>query len=65
MSPTNIITLQAKSPTGKVKVPFESNPKPYPEYLYSCMSVFLVCLFAPNRQFSNVGSKLLRVELDS
>ena len=36
------------------KVPFLSNPIPYPEYLNSSISLCLVKLTAPNKQFSNV-----------
>ena len=32
-----------------------SNPIPYPKYLYLSISVFLVNLTDPNKQFSNVG----------
>ena len=36
------------------KVPFLSNPMPYPEYLYSLiLLIFLVEVTAPNKQFSN------------
>ena len=34
---------------------FLSDPVPYPEYSYSSISIFLVKLTAPNKQFSNVG----------
>ena len=37
------------------KVPFLSNPMPYPECLYLSISTFLVKATAPNKQFSNVG----------
>ena len=46
----------------KKKLPFESNPIPYPVYLYLSMSVFLVSLTAPNNQFSKAGSKLLKLD---
>ena len=39
---------------GCEKVPLESNPVPYPEYLYLSMSAFLVNLTEPNRQLSKV-----------
>ena len=48
-------------PSGNKKVPFESNPIPYPVYLYLSMLLFLVSLTAPSKQFSNAGSKLLRM----
>ena len=63
MSAPKIIKLQANSPLGNTKVPFASNPIPYPEYLYLSMSVFLVSLTTPNRHFSKVGLKLVRVEI--
>ena len=48
------IALLPYLPLGCEKVPFYSNPIPYPEYLYLSMSAFFVNLTAPNRQFSKV-----------
>ena len=33
------------------KLPFESKPIPYPEYLYLLLSAFFVILTAPNKEF--------------
>ena len=54
-----------KLPLGNKKLPFASNPIPYPEYFYLLISAFLVNLTAPNKQFSKAKSKLLRFELNS
>ena len=40
---------------GNEKLPYLSNPIPYPEYPYLSMSKILVNLTAPNKQFSSVG----------
>ena len=53
------ITLLPYPPLGCVKLPLESNPIPYPEYLYLSMSASFVNLTAPNRQFSKVTPQLL------
>ena len=53
-----IITFLSSPPLGCEKLPLESNPIPYPEYLYS-ISVFLVNLIEPIRQFSKVMLKSL------
>ena len=45
------------------KLPFESKSMPYLLYLYLSMSLLLVTLTAPNKQFCRVGSKSL--EFDS
>ena len=55
-SAPKIITFLPSPPLGCVKLPLESNPIPYPEYLCLSTSVFFVNLTAPNRQFCNVGS---------
>ena len=52
------IAFCPKLPSGNKKVPFESNPIPYAVYLYLSMSLFLVSLTAPNKQFSKAVSKL-------
>ena len=54
--------ILTKTVSENEKVPFESNPVPYPVYLYLSMSLFLVSLTAPNKQFSKAESKLLRVD---
>ena len=54
ISAPKIITFFPYPPLGCEKDPFESNPIPYPEYLYLSMSAFFVNLTAPNRQFSKV-----------
>ena len=53
-SAAKIITLLSYPPLGCEKVPLESNPIPYPEYLYLSISAFFVNLTAPNRQFCKV-----------
>ena len=65
MSTPQILTLQPNPPLENENVPCPSNPVLYPEYLYSSKLAFLVNLTAPNKQFSKVGSKYLRVELNS
>ena len=52
MSIPKIITLQPNPPLGNEKVPFPSNPVPYPECLYLSIAAFLVNLIAPNKTFS-------------
>ena len=51
MSAPKIIIFLPSPPL--VKLPLESNPIPYPGYLYLSMSAFLVNLTEPNRQSSN------------
>ena len=58
-SAPKIITFLPYPPLGCVKRPLESNPIPYPEYLYLSISAFFVNLTAPNRQFSKVTLLLL------
>ena len=41
--------------SGNEKVPFLSDPIPYPEYLYLSISAFLVRLTASHKLFSSVG----------
>ena len=53
-SASKIITFLPTPPLGCVKLHLESNPIPYPEYLYLSMSAFFVNLTVPNRQFSKV-----------
>ena len=50
-SAPKIITFLPSPLLGYEKLPLESNPIPYPEYLYLPMSAFFVNLIAPNRQF--------------
>ena len=59
ISAPKIITFLPYPPFGCIKPPLESNPIPYPEYLYLSISVFFVHLTAPNRQFSKVTPLLL------
>ena len=56
ISTPKIITLLPNPPLGCEKTPFQSNPIPYPHYLYLLVSAFLVILTAPNKQFSKVMS---------
>ena len=56
-SAPKIITFLPYPPLECVKLPLESNPIPYPEYLYLSISAFFVSisaffvnLTAPNRQ---------------
>ena len=42
------------TPPGNEKFPLLSNPVPYPEYLYSSISAFLVKLTAANKQLPRV-----------
>ena len=51
-SAPNIKTFLPSPPLGCEKLPFQSNPIPYPEYLYLSKSEFFVNLIAPDRQFS-------------
>ena len=62
ISAPKITTFLPSPPLGCEKVPFESNPVPYPEYLYLLISAFFVNLTAPNRQFSKVTLLLLIIE---
>ena len=50
-----IITFLSYPPLGCEKLPLESNPIPYPEYLYLLILAFFVNLTAPNGQFCKVG----------
>ena len=43
-----IITFLPSPPLGREKLPPESDPIPYPEYLYLSTSAFFVNLTAPN-----------------
>ena len=53
-SALKIMTFLPFSPLGCEKFPLESNPIPYPEYLYLSASAFFVILIASNKQFSKV-----------
>ena len=57
-----IIIFLPNPPLGCGKLPFESNPIPYPEYLYLLISPFFVNLAAQNRQFSRVALFVLVVK---
>ena len=63
ISPKNN-NISTKSALGCEKVPLESNPIPYPEYLYLSISSFFVYSTAPNRQFSKVTPLLLVPEVN-
>ena len=41
-------------PSDNKKLPCELNAIPYPDYLYSSKSAFLVNLTAPNKEFANI-----------
>ena len=58
-SAPKITTFLPYPPLGCVKLPFESNPIPYPEYLYLSISAFFVNLTAPNGQFCKVRLRSL------
>ena len=62
ISAPKIITFLPNPPLGCGKVPFESNPIPYPEYFYLLISSLFVNLAAPNRQFSRVALFVLEVK---
>ena len=55
ISTLKIVTLQPNPPLGNENVPFQSNPIPYPEYLYLSLSAFLANLTAPNN-FLELGN---------
>ena len=55
ISTPKIITFLPVPPLGCKKNPFLSNPMSYLEYLHLSISVFLVNVTAPNKQFSNAG----------
>ena len=59
-----LITFLPYPPLGCAKLPLESNPIPYPEYFYLSISVFLVNLSAPNRQFCKVTLESLVVGIN-
>ena len=65
ISAPKTITFTPVPPLGREKVPFESNPIPYPTYSYLSMSLFLVSSIAPNKLFFKVGSKLFRFDFIS
>ena len=54
-STPKIITFLPNTPVGNEKVPFVSNPIPYPEYL---SQPFFTNLAAPNKKFPSVESLL-------
>ena len=60
-SALKIIKFLAYPPLGCVKLTYESNRIPYPDYLYLSISVFFVNLTAPNRQSSIVTLESLVV----
>ena len=54
ISAPKIITFLPNLQLGYEKVPLESNPIPYPEYLHASVTTFFANLTAPTRQFSKV-----------
>ena len=65
ISAQKMTTFTPVPPLGCEKVSFESNPIPYSAYPYFSMSLFLVSLIAPNKQFCKIRSKLLRLDFRS
>ena len=53
ISTPKIITILPNPVPGNEKLPWLSNPIPYPKYPYLLMSEFLVRLTALNKQFSS------------
>ena len=62
MSTPKVFTFWPYPPPWNEKLPFLSNPIPYPEYSYLSMSVFLVKVTVPNKQFFNVGSLIWELD---
>ena len=62
ISARKLITFFPYPPLGCENFPFESNPLPYPEYLYLSISPFFLNLTAPNRPFSGVAFFVLVVK---
>ena len=58
-SAPKIITFLPSPLLGYEKLPLESSPITYPEYLYLSISEFFVNLTAPNRQFSKAIFEVL------
>ena len=50
-SAPKIIAFTQYVPFACKKLPFQSKPMPYPEYLYLLISAFFVILTAPNKEF--------------
>ena len=50
---------------GNEKLDLLSNPIPQPEYPYLLISVFLVNVIAPNKQFFSAGSLLWELDAPS
>ena len=50
------MTFRAKLRAENKKVPLESNPIPYPEYLHLPVSLSFATATDPNNQFSKVNS---------
>ena len=59
ISTPKTIIFWLNPPPRNEKLPFLSNPIPYPEYPYLSMPAFLVKVAAPNKQFSNVRSLII------
>ena len=53
-SAPKIMTFLLYPPLGCEKLPLESNPIPYPKYLYLSISAFFVNFTAPNKQLCKV-----------
>ena len=53
-SAPKIITFTPFVPSACKKLPFESKPMPYPEYLYLLISAIFIILTAPNKTFFKV-----------
>ena len=62
-SAPKIMTFLPYFPHGCAKLPLESNPIPYPEYLYLSISAFFVNLTAPNKQSCKVKLIFLGLEI--
>ena len=58
-SPPKVVTFLPSFPLGCEKILLESNPIPYPGYLYLSTSEFFINLIAPNRQFSKAILEVL------
>ena len=60
-----VITFLQYPPLGCEKLPLESNPIPYPEYLYVSISAFFVNLTAPNKDLCKETSILMALLISS
>ena len=55
ISTSKISTFRPTPALGCEKVPFESNPIPYPMYLNSSIVEFLINLTSPNKELYIIG----------